>query len=475
MKKLKLEIIDLTDQGHGLARTEQGQVVFVPYYIPGDIIKCDLIPIKKNIWQATNVELKESSSQRQTIPCSYFNNDSELNLSCGGCQVQALKYQEFLKIKNNSLLNKLERIAKIDLNEIDTKPIFGMVNPWHYRNNVQLKIKYNKQDATFERGFFASDSNYLVAHEQCLISQQTDQIIWQAVNSYLEKMPKDLKELFINNWQELIIRTGENAKEILLGFVFSGNCSELTRTKYSKLWHEMSLKINAKLLSDYQLTSIWFLNQTDMAQDNHIWGSKYLTEQISDKRYQIFPKSFFQVNTQQTEKLFQIIREFVSNNNYKQTELQDIDKQEKQHTLFDLYCGTGTIGIALSDLFSEVKGVEVFPDAVQNARQNARINQVKNAKFFQDRAENWLSKQKVTQEDTIIVDPPRNGLAKTLINTLNQTPASSLIYVSCHPGTLARDIKRLKSDWQIKALRPIDMFPWTMHVETVVLMSRVDK
>jgi len=179
MKKLKLEIIDLTDQGHGLARTEQGQVVFVPYYIPGDIIKCDLIPIKKNIWQATNVELKEPSSQRQTIPCPYFNNDSVLNLSCGGCQVQALKYQEFLKIKNNSLLNKLERIAKIDLNEIDTKPIFGMVNPWHYRNNVQLKIKYNKQDATFERGFFASDSNYLVAHEQCLISQQTDQIIWQ--------------------------------------------------------------------------------------------------------------------------------------------------------------------------------------------------------------------------------------------------------------------------------------------------------
>ena len=475
MKKLKLEIIDLTDQGHGLARTEQGQVVFVPYYIPGDIIKCDLIPIKKNIWQATNVELKESSSQRQTIPCSYFNNDSELNLSCGGCQVQALKYQELLKIKNNSLLNKLERIAKIDLNEIDTKPIFGMVNPWHYRNNVQLKIKYNKQDATFERGFFASDSNYLVAHEQCLISQQTDQIIWQAVNSYLEKMPKDLKELFINNWQELIIRTGENAKEILLGFVFSGNCSELTRTKYSKLWHEMSLKINAKLLSDYQLTSIWFLNQTDMAQDNHIWGSKYLTEQISDKRYQIFPKSFFQVNTQQTEKLFQIIREFVSNNNYKQTELQDIDKQEKQHTLFDLYCGTGTIGIALSDLFSEVKGVEVFPDAVQNALQNARINQVENANFYHDRAENWLSKQKVTQEDTIIVDPPRNGLAKTLINTLNQTPASSLIYVSCHPGTLARDIKRLKNKWQVKALQSIDMFPWTMHVELVALMSMVDE
>ncbi|NLJ71233.1 MAG: 23S rRNA (uracil(1939)-C(5))-methyltransferase RlmD [Clostridiaceae bacterium] len=492
-----LQIIDLTDQGDGLAKTAQGQVVFVPYSVPGDVIKAELLPLKKNIWQAKNVAIVEKSVNRQSAPCPYFYDplldsvkaDSSTVLSrnsgCGGCQVQALNYADLISVKENILCSQLERIAQLNLTEIDFKSIIGMHNPRHYRNNVQLKVSYNTTTKQYEFGFYAQKSNDIIVHKQCLISQTTDQIIKQTINQKLSQAEPELQKYLIEFWDELIIRTGENSKEVLIAFSFTNIDKSLLKAEFKLIWQEIFDAINSELsgLSEnYTLQSLWLLDQENSQNDQHLLGEEYFTEIILEKHFQIYPRSFFQVNTKQTEVMFRIIREFVidalkSSNNY----LNNFyDRQEnnnlniKSGTLYDLYCGTGTIGIILSDLFKEIKGVESFPSSVQNAKQNAILNSITNAEYYLDKAEEWLKQQQISEQDFIIVDPPRKGLDKALIKTLNQSKASNLIYVSCHPGTLARDLKLLKDKWQIKIIQPIDMFPWTMHVECIVLMSRLN-
>jgi 23S rRNA (uracil1939-C5)-methyltransferase len=500
-----LEIFDLTDQGDGLAKTQQGQVVFVPHSVPGDLIKAETVPLKKNIRQAKIVVLVEKSVNRQSVPCPYFSDgltetadeaasqDLPEKSGCGGCQVQALKYADLISVKENILRSQLERIAQIDLTEIDFKPIIGMQNPWYYRNNVQLKVQYNVITEQFEFGFFARKSNEIIVHQKCLISQPTDSIICRVIIQKLAQAEPELQKNLIEYWDELIIRTGENSKEILVALSFSKVNNSLFIAGYKSVWQEIFDAVNSELsgLSEnYTLRSLWFLDQENSRNDKHLLGEEFFTEIISGKHFQIYPRSFFQVNTKQTEVMFRTIREFVvkalQNKYYSPDDSlnklqndflnqQEYDKfQKNPATLYDLYCGTGTIGIILSDLFQKIKGVESFPSSVQNAKQNARLNSINNAEYFTDKAEDWLGGQQISEQDFIVVDPPRKGLDKTLIKTLNQSKASDLIYVSCHPGTLSRDLKLLKDEWQIKIIQPVDMFPWTMHIETVVSLSKPD-
>ena len=498
-----LEIFDLTDQGEGLTKTQQGQVVFVPYSVPGDLVKAEIFPLKKNIWQAENIEIIEKSENRQSIPCPYFYNslielmhaDSQKNFpeksGCGGCQVQALNYADLILFKENILRSQLERIALLNLTEIDFKPIIGMRNPWHYRNNVQLKVQYNTITKQFEFGFFAQKSNDVVAHQKCLISQTENSIICQAIKQKLSNAQPELQKFLMEFWDELNIRTGENSKEFLVAFSFTKPNNSILKTKFKSVWQEIFDAVNSKLSEfseNHTLRSLWLLDQKNSSNDIHVLGEEYFTEIVLGKHFQIHPRSFFQVNTKQTEVMFRTIRKFVINalrctnnspsvslnklQNHSLNQQEDSKLPENTATLYDLFCGTGTIGIILSDLFKTIKGVESFSSSVRNANQNARLNSINNAEYFLDKAENWLNKQQISEQDFIIVDPPRKGLDKTLIKTLNQSKASNMIYISCHPGTLSRDLKLLKDIWQIKTIQPIDMFPWTMHVETVVLMSR---
>ncbi|HHT24644.1 MAG TPA: class I SAM-dependent RNA methyltransferase [Clostridiaceae bacterium] len=501
-----LQIIDLTDQGEGLAKTEQGQVVFVPYTVPGDVIKAEIFPLKKNIWQTKNIKIIEESANRQSIPCPHFSvrltetmhEDVSKELpeksGCGGCQVQALNYANLISAKENILRSQLERIAQIDLTEIDFRSIISMQNPWHYRNNVQLKVQYNVITKQFEFGFFAQKSNEIIVHQKCLISQTTDSIICQVINQKLSQAEPELHSCLIEFWNELIIRTGENSKIILVALSFKKLDKSLLKIDYKPVWQEIFNTINSKLseLSEnYTLRSLWLLDQENSCNDKLLFGEKYFTEIILGKHFQIYPRSFFQVNTRQTEVMFRTIRKFMINalrnkNNSPDISLEktqndscnqqeDNKFQENTATLYDLYCGTGTIGIILSDLFKQIKGVDSFPSSIQNAKQNAQLNSINNAEYFLDKAEDWLDGQQISEQDFIIVDPPRKGLDKTLINTLNQSKASNLIYVSCHPGTLSRDLKLLKDEWQIKVIQPIDMFPWTMHIECIVWIQKKNR
>ena len=358
-----------------------------------------------------------------------------------------------------------------------------MQNPWHYRNNVQLKVQYNAISKQFEFGFYAQQSNDIIIHKKCLIAQTTNEIICQIINQKLSNTQLELQKYLIEFWDELIIRTGENSREILIALSFNKCDKFVLKAEFKPVWQEVFDTINSEMFNlpeRYALRSLWLLDQENCWNDKHLLDEEYFSEIVLGKRFQIYPRSFFQVNTKQTEIMFCIIREIVikalkiSNNSLKVFchGQENNNFQTKLGTLYDLYCGTGTIGIVLSDLFKTIKGIDSFHDSVQNAQQNAKLNSINNAEYFCGKAETWLGKQQTTENDFIVVDPPRNGLDKALIHTLNLCKASNTIYVSCHPGTLARDLKMLKDKWQIKIIQPIDMFPWTTHVETVVLMSR---
>ncbi len=461
MKKEKLEIIDLTDEGMGIARTKDGKVVFVPNTVPGDVVHCEIIPFRKNIWQAENLEVMEVASNRIQPPCPYFQNAQGERL-CGGCQVQQVDYQTLLSIKEEQVRHKLSRIGNIDIERINLQPIIGMENPWHYRNHIQIKVNFDKETNTFQKGFFQDHSHDIVSHENCLIAHSVEEKIWQFALQFLEA--SGLQEDFQNNWQELIIRHGHHTDELMIAFLlkdefFKQQNSDYLQEKFNDFFEKSKVD-----LQPLNLTSVWLLNQEKRKDDFCVFGNPYLTETLFDRTFRIMPRAFFQVNTIQAEKMFRQVKELVKTT---------LNKGNKKANLFDLYCGSGTIGLLLAEQFTEVKGVEIFADSIKTATQNAEINGIHNANFEVGKAELWLQNQEVKEEDLIIVDPPRKGLDKKLISTLQNTKAQNLIYISCNPATLSRDINLLSENWQVEFVQPFDLFPWSMHVECIALLQRM--
>ena len=463
MNKEILKIIDLTSQGQGIAKTKDGKVTFIRHVVPGDRIKADLIPYKKNIWQTENIELVEQSVDRIEPLCPYFNDSLSLEKpGCGGCQIQQIPYDTLADIKEKQIYDQLERIAKLNLADISCEKIIKAEDPWHYRNHIQLKFSYDEKQQKFIKGFYAEQSHEIVEHESCYIAPKVETLIWQKIEMYLDTT-KYVK-VFKCHFKELIIRLGVHTGQLLIAFHFDSIPSELQKDM-EKLKNEIAELADAinQNLDQQKVMSFYLIEQNK--QQIHLWGKPYFIEKILGKQFQIYPQSFFQVNTSQAERLIQAV-------------LADVNKLEnnkdKLGTVYDLYCGTGVIGILLSEYFEQIKGVEISADAIQNAKENAALNQVKSFEFEQGKTEDWLLKQVIKKQDFIVVDPPRKGLASKLIETLNKIEAQNLIYVSCNPATLARDIEMLSSKWQVKTIQPLDLFPWTMHVESVALLSKLD-
>ena len=476
MDEENLKIIDLTEKGQGIARSRSGKVVFVPGSVPGDELVAKLRPFKKNIWLGENPVMVRPSDKRINPPCTFFKNSQSFAKrqspclgarACGGCQVQELEYGELCRIKEKLVADKLSRLAGLDLNEIDFVPILGMEDPWHYRNHVQLKIAYDPGKQSFSKGFFSDSSHELVAHDLCLIGPEDESHIWKAIKQVLDGLGplNPLWTYLQTNWRELVIRLGQNTGDLLIAFTVDG----FVRLK-SDLKEELAIftarlaDLLEKTTSRLKLKSIYFLENQGRGQEL-VWGQAFFTEEILGKLYQIYPRSFFQVNSRQAEKMFQVLRNLVTG----QTE-----NWGTRGRLFDLYSGTGVIGLSLADLFSQTIGVEAFPDSVANARENAAINGIKNAEFYLARAEDWLLDQEIKPQDLIVVDPPRRGLGQKLIDKLLEVQGASLVYISCNPGSLASDLRQLKTVWQPQFIQTIDLFPWTMGLETVALLSKLD-
>ncbi|KUO53596.1 MAG: hypothetical protein APF76_12370 [Desulfitibacter sp. BRH_c19] len=440
---IKLNITGLTHEGKGVGRHD-GLAVFVKDALPGEIVRARLHKVKKNYAEAILEEILEVSPFRIDGKCLNHK-------KCGGCQLLHLNYREQLKEKQNIVINALQRIggfSKVTVNEC-----LGMDDPWGYRNKIIFQVgRKEDKEKGLKLGFYEENSNDFVPGKGCLL-------VSLDVRRLADKVEKLINVYNLKQLKRILIRQSTFNKEILLGLIFSGKTHD--RFKLEKMVGEI------KNHSDKLISIIEFIVADSKlpwkAQSKVLYGRDYFIEELNSKRFIISANSFFQVNSLQAEKLYGTVVEFVGT--------------EDAKTIFDLYCGTGTIAIQLSDMAERVYGIETLEEALGDARRNADLNKTTNVEFLLGKAEVKAKKlfEKGLQPDVVVVDPPRKGCHPDLLNSILTVNPKKVIYVSCNPATLARDLTILSQSYTAKEVQPVDMFPHTAHVETVALMSKVEK
>ncbi len=442
----QVEIIDIGEGGEGIGKINDF-TLFVPHVVIGDIVEVQVNKLKKSYGYAKKLRLITPSPFRQEEGC-------ELENKCGGCQFQHMHYLEQLKWKQKKVENCLKRIGKLE--NVKVEPTLGMDNPYHYRNKAQYPIR--KVNGKVEIGFFATRSHRLVPLTECCIQHPKNAEIIQVVKAFLEEnqisIYNDLTKKGLV--RHLIIKTGYHTNEIMVCLVINGK-----KLPYSEKLVEALAKVQG-------VCSIVLNHPCEkngvVLKDSYLLleGKPYIIDTIKSLHFKISPLAFFQVNPVQTEVLYQKALEFAA--------------LTGDEVVWDAYCGIGTISLFLAQKAKKVYGVEILKEAIEAAKENALLNYINNVEFFTGKAEEvipQLYKEGIVA-DTIIVDPPRKGCDIALLETLKSMAPQKIVYVSCDPATLARDLAYLTSEagYQVEKVQPVDMFPQTTHVETVVLMSR---
>ncbi|WKA52025.1 23S rRNA (uracil(1939)-C(5))-methyltransferase RlmD [Planococcus liqunii] len=443
-QKFPLTIKRLGINGEGIGFFKRN-VIFVPGALPGEEITAQVTNIKRNFAEARILKMRKPSPHRQTPPCPIYD-------ACGGCQLQHMTYSQQLVEKRDLVVQALERYLKgTDVLVNDT---IGMEDPWHYRNKSQFqtRLKGTKVIA----GLFAEGSHQLLDIEQCLVQHPDTTVITNAVKRILEelKMPiydgKTMKGII----RTIVVRTGLKTGEIQLVLV-------TTRSKIpqKELLLEKLKKIDTNLVSIVQninkeKTSLIFGEETIT-----LYGKDTIHEELGELAFDLSARAFFQLNPTQTVKLYDEIK--------RAAQLTGTEK------VVDAYCGVGTIGLWLADGAGELRGMDIIHDSVVDAKANAKRQGVK-AKYVTGTAEKWLelwSKEDFVP-DVLTVDPPRTGLADSLLKTILTVKPQRFVYTSCNPSTLAKDLQQLTKVYRIKYIQPVDMFPQTAQVEAVCLLER---
>lgn len=455
MKKddiVTLTIDDIGTNGEGIGRTE-GITLFIKDALPGDMVRAKIMKMKKTYGYARLMEILKESTMRTTPPCPEHKR-------CGGCQIQALSYGSQLKFKENKVRNNLKHIGGFENPKV--LPTLGMQEPYRYRNKAQFPVGYDKE-GNLVAGFFASRTHNIIPVQDCLLGKEgngrilsliLDTMKAYGVSAYDEKTRKGCV-------RHILIRYGEKTGEWMVCFVINGK----------KLPHAESF---IEVLKDLPgMTSITVnINETRgnviLGEETYtLYGQGYITDYIGTISFQISPQSFYQVNPVQTEVLYN-----------KALEYANLTGEE---TVWDLYCGIGTISLFLAQKAKKVYGVEIVPQAIADAKENALRNHISNAEFFVGKAEEvypayCAAHGEEARAEVIVVDPPRKGCEEALLAMMCEMEPQRIVYVSCDSATLARDLKYLCSHgYDLVEVQPVDQFGHTVHVETVVLMSMKDK
>ena len=453
-QEILLTIEDFTREGEGLGKY-QGFPLFVKDTVIGDKVKVSVTKLKKNYGYARLVDILEPSPDRVTPPCPVAR-------QCGGCKIQQLSYEKQKEFKWNQVANCLKRIGGFDDIEGKMEPIYGMEHPWHYRNKAQYPIGMDK-NGNIIAGFYAGRTHTIVPNTDCLIQAEVNKDILEIILEYLRKnhiRPYEEKT-HTGLVRHILTRVGFVTGEIMVCLVLNGKKEQLKN----------SAALVEKLAAIPGMTSI--IVNTNKEKTNRIlgaacetlWGRDYIEDYIGDVRYQSGPLSFFQVNPAQTKVLYS-----------KALEYADLKGEE---IVWDLYCGIGTISLFLAQKASQVCGVEIVREAIDDARRNAALNQMDNVTFFVGKAEEIVPaeyRRTGVRPDVIVVDPPRKGCDETLLHTMTAMAPERIVYVSCDPATLARDCRILcEEGYEITRVAVVDQFGHSCHVETVVLMSRVQE
>ena len=442
-----LEIEDCGIDGEGIGKAD-GFTVFVKDAVIGDTVTAKIIKAKKNYGYGRLMEVLKPSPYRVEPKCEFAR-------QCGGCQLQALSYDQQLVFKTNKVKGHLERIG--GFTDIPMEPIIGMDELFHYRNKAQFPVGRNKE-GKIVTGFYAGRTHNIIENRDCALGVAENKEVLDCVIAHMEKYGIEPYNEATGKGlvRHVLIRYGYFTKEVMVCLILNGNKIPKEEQLVKSLCEipgmtSITINVNKKHSNVILGEEIRLL-----------WGQEYITDRIGDISYQISPLSFYQVNPMQTQKLYA-----------KALEYADLHGEE---TVWDLYCGIGTISLFLAQKAKFVRGVEIVPAAIENAKENAKLNGLENTEFFVGKAEEVLPreyKKNGVYADVIVVDPPRKGCDETLLETMIEMNPDRIVYVSCDSATLARDLKYLcERGYELRKVCPVDQFGMTVHVETVVLLSQ---
>lgn len=444
-----IKITDLGTQGEGIGKID-GYTLFVKNTLPGEEVKTLVVKANKNYGYGKSLEITKTSPYRIVPPCPVAG-------KCGGCTIQHLDYSSQLKQKQNKVKQNLMRIGGFE--DIEVEQTIGMENPYHYRNKAQYPVNSEKNGINI--GFYSLGSHKIVNYEDCLIGSKINKTILQALRTFMEKnnISAYNEETGKGLIRHILIREGYYTNEIMVCLIVNSHSFKYKNELIASLKNIENLK--SVVINYNTVKSNVILGQ----KCETLWGQDYITDKIGNLLFKISPLSFFQVNPIQTYKLYS-----------KALEYADLKGNE---IVIDAYCGIGSISLFLAQKAKKVLGIEIVAPAIKNAKDNAKLNNIDNAEFFVGKSEDivpQLYNEKGIKPDVIVVDPPRKGCDKSLLNLMLDIEPEKIVYVSCDSATLARDLKILCSTdkYRIDKVQPVDMFPHSYHVETVVLMSRVD-
>jgi len=423
------------------------QVVFVPGALPGEEVVVEATKINPKYAEAKIKKIRIKSPNRVQPLCPVYD-------QCGGCQLQHLQYDQQLKEKRDIVVQSLERHTKISLNKLEIRETIGMENPWAYRNKSSFQV--GQKDGKVLAGLYGINSHQLINIDQCAVQHAQ-------TNEATVKVKRILEDLHIPIYNEktrkgivrtIVTRVGVQTGELQVVLI----TTQKELPKKELIIQEIQKQLpNVKSIVQNingEKTSLIFGEET-----LKLAGEDFIQETLGDLQFELSARTFFQLNPVQTIKLYNEVKKAAG-----------LTGKEK---VVDAYCGVGTIGLWLADQAVEVRGMDVIPESIEDAKKNAKRHGFTNTKYVPGKAEEVLPKwvKKGWKPEVIVVDPPRTGLDNQLIQTILQVKPEKLIYVSCNPSTLAKDIQTLSSKYDVKYIQPVDMFPQTAHVECCVLLK----
>ena len=440
---VKVRCVDFTFDGQGLAKDDKGRAYFVPSLLIDEEAEVEVLYRKKDFDVAKIKKILKFSKYRINPKCACAT-------ACGGCCFQNLDYQKELEYKKNVAIKTIEKIAKIKVNNAN---VYGMKEPYYYRNKIQVPFGYDKQ-RRIVYGFYKFKSHDIVPIKECAIEDEAHVKILDTIKDLMLSFKLDPynEDYHKGLLRHVLIRVGKVSKEIMVVFVVS-SLRFPSRKNFVKALIEKCPNINTVVFNENpRKTNVILGEREEVA-----YGKGFIFDELLGVKFKISSKSFYQVNHDQCEVLYSLAIEKA--------------KLTENDSVLDAYCGIGTIGLIASKHVKDVFGVEIVKEAIVDAKENAKINNIKNANFVCKDASDYIVENKF---DCVFVDPPRKGLDKTFLDSLIKSRPKKIVYISCDVGTFSRDIGILKDYYKIESIDFVDMFPRTYHIETVASLSKIE-
>lgn len=419
------------------------QVVFVPGALPGEEITAEATKVNPKFAEAKIKKIRKKSEFRVQPPCPVYH-------ECGGCQLQHLRYDQQLKEKRDIIIQALERHTKLNPEKLDIKETIGMENPWSYRNKSQFQV--GQKDGKVLAGLYGMNSHRLINIEHCAVQHPQTTKATEAVKRILQ----DLRIPIYNERSRkgivrtIVARVGIQTGELQIVLITTQKELPKKEIIIEKIKTELPEVKSIIQNVNGEKTSLIFGQET-----MNLDGSDFIQETLGDLQFELSARTFFQLNPEQTVKLYNEVKRAAA-----------LTGKEK---VADAYCGVGTIGLWVADQAAEIRGMDIIRESIEDAKKNAVRHGIKHSQYVVGKAEEWLRKwtKEGWRPDVIIVDPPRTGLDQQLLKTILKVQPKKVVYVSCNPSTLAKDISVLSSKYKVNGIQPVDMFPQTAHVECV--------